>query len=249
MVRSTVLRRMQLQASSILDRRQGASSYGSLRRSYSEVTGSVIDEERSTYHQSPSSIWNLSVFAARNEFGVHSATTGQDLFLMRYEVDGSGSSPAVFVFTMPSVVVSPAAVLEAVRDVFGLNISETAEVCGITRQTAYQWLKLTTMEQVRARENRERLKQLHSATQAWKDLPRLKERWLHALLPSGHTVLELLKVQEIDLNALRSAHAALAACTDERRYQEGVRTTQAANALAAALTGLGAGRQARKGAT
>jgi hypothetical protein len=238
---------MQLQESSILDRRHGAFSYSSLRRSYSEVTGSVIDEERSTYHQSPSSIWNLSVFAARNEFGVHSATTGQDLLLMRYEVDGRGS-PAVFAFSMPSVVVSPATVLDSVRDVFGLNISETAEVFGITRQTAYQWLKLTTMEQVRARENRERLKQLYGATQTWKGLPLLKGRWLHALLPSGHTVLDLLKAPQVDLNALRSAHEALASCANERRIQEGERTTQAVSAIAAAFAGLGAGRQVRKGA-
>jgi len=148
---------------------------------------------------------------------------------------------------MPGVVVSPATVLDSVRDVFGLNISETAEVFGITRQTAYQWLKLTTMEQVRARENRERLKQLYGATQTWKELPLLKGRWLHALLPSGQTVLDLLKAPQVDPDALRSAHKALASCANERRIQEGERTTQAVSAIAAAFAGLGAGRQVRKG--
>ncbi|MFN2312703.1 MAG: helix-turn-helix domain-containing protein, partial [Spirochaetia bacterium] len=97
-------------------------------------------------------------------------------------------------------------VLDWVRAVFGLNISETAEVFGITRQTAYQWLKLTDMEQVRSRENRDRIKLLYGAAQSWQSHPPLKGRWLHALLPAGNTVLDLLKDPQLDLDALHAAY-------------------------------------------
>lgn len=238
-----------MQESPVLDKRHGTFQRNGMRRCYSEVTGSVIDEERSTRHQVQNlpSFWTLSVFAAQSNFGGHSATTGQDLILVRYEVDGK-RTPAMLYFATPSVAASPAAVLETVRNVFTLNISETAEVFGITRQTAYQWLKLTAMEQVRARENRERLKQLFGATQAWKELPPLKGRWLHALLPSGQTLLDLLKTPQIDLNTLRSAHAALASSSNERLVQEGERTTQAVASFVGAFAGLGSGRKDRKGA-
>lgn len=239
-----------MQESPVLDRRHGTFQRSAMRRCYSEVTGSVIDEERSTHlqHQNLPSFWTLSVFAAQSNFGGHSATTGQDLILVRYEVDGK-RTPAMLYFATPSVAVSPAAVLENVRNVFALNISETADVFGITRQTAYQWLKLTAMEQVRAKENRERLKQLYGATQAWNDLPPLKGRWLHALLPSGQTVLDLLKAPKVDLNTLRAAHEALASSATERRVQEGERATQAVASFVGAFTGLGSGRQDRKGAS
>lgn len=232
----------------VLDRSQGAFQRNAMRRCYNEVTGSVIDEERSSRHHDPTSFWILSVFAAQSKFGSHSATTGQNLFLIRNEVEGK-RAPATLHFALPNVAASPAAVLETVRNVFALNISETAEVFGITRQTAYQWLKLKAMEQVRARENRERLKQLYGASQTWKELPPLKGRWLHALLPSGQTVLDLLKAPQVDFNTLRSAHEALTSCATERRVQEGERATQAVASIVGAFAGLGSGRKDRKGAT
>ena len=128
-----------------------------------------------------------------------------------------------------------------------LNISETAEVFGVTRQTAYQWMKLTDMEQVRSHENRDRIKQLYRAAQSWQNHPPLKGRWLHALLPAGNTVLDLLKDPQLNLDALHAAYEALAASTADRRREEGERATQAASALAGAFAGLGAGRKARKG--
>jgi hypothetical protein len=148
---------------------------------------------------------------------------------------------------LPPVAISPTSVLDGVRAVFGLNISETAEVFGITRQTAYQWMKLTDMEQVRSHENRDRIKQLYGAAQSWQNHPPLKGRWLYALLPAGNTVLDLLKAPQIDLDALQAAYQALAASTADRRREEGERATQAATALAGAFAGLGAGRKARKG--
>lgn len=236
-----------MQVLTVLDRPQGSYPPNTMRRRHSEVTGSVIDEEKSIYRQNLQGYWPLSVFTAQREFGCRTATTGQALVLVRNEVDGA-RVPVVFHFKVPKMAVSPAAVLEAVRSAFAINVSEAAEVFDITRQTAYQWMKLTDMDQVRARENRERLKQLYAATQAWRELSPLKGRWLHSLLPSGQTLLDLLKAPQIDLNTLRSAHAALASSSNERRFQEGERTTQAVASLVGAFAGLGSGRKDRKGA-
>lgn len=236
-----------MEVSTVLDRPQRGYPRNLMRRCHSEVTGSVIDEERSIHRQDLQGYWPLSVFTAQREFGCRTATTGQVLVLVRNEVDGP-RVPVIFHFEAPKMTVSPAAILETVRNAFAMNISEAAEVFGITRQTAYQWMKVTDMDQVRARENRERLKQLYAATQVWKELPPLKGRWLHALLPSGLTVLDLLKAPEVGLNTLRSAHETLAFSAKERRVQEGERATQAVASFVGAFAGLGSGRKDRKGA-
>ena len=225
----------------------GTYTRSAIRASHSEMTGSVIDEEESNHHYDLHGYWPLSVFAGQREFGCRTATTGHVLVVVRYEVDGP-RRPVFFHIDAPKVAASPAVVLEAVRDAFAMNISEAAEAFGITRQTAYQWLKLTDMEQVRSRENRERLKQLYAAALTWKELPPLTGRWLHALLPSGQTLLDLLKVAKIDANTLRSAHAALASSSHKRRIEEGERATQAVASFASAFGKLSSGPKDPEGA-
>lgn len=213
-------------------------------------TGSVIDEANSAPFQAALCAWDLLITTARPSPGSHSGTTGGDIvFVKNCAISAEGPSVQAFSreVALPSVAISPASVLDRVRSVFGLNISETADVFGITRQTAYQWMKLTDMEQVRSHENRERIKQLFVATQFWQSKPPLKGRWLHALLPSGNTVLDLLKSSQLDLDALQAAYRLLATSELERRRAEGERSTQAVTALAGALTGLGGGRKVREG--
>jgi hypothetical protein len=142
--------------------------------------------------------------------------------------------------------VSPASVLDMVRTAFGLNVSETAEVFQITRQTAYQWMKLSAMEQVRSHADRDRIKMLYRAAQFWNEQPLLKGRWLRAILPSGITVLDLLRANMIDPDSLKAAHITLSASTPQRRLNEGERAAKAATSLANAFAGLGSGRQERK---
>jgi hypothetical protein len=236
--------------SQALANREFAIRQGTMRRHYGEGTGSVIDEEQSAHFQGVPRVWGLLNLGTLYSREGNSATTGVRIVFIKYQIDHA-EAPAALEFNleaaMPSVALSPASILDGVRTVFGLNISETAEVFGITRQTAYQWMKLTDMEQVRAHENRDRLKQLYGAAQSWQNLPPLKGRWLYALLPAGNTVLDLLKAPQVDLDALQSAYQALATSTTERRRKEGERATRAVTALAGAFAGLGAGRKARKG--
>lgn len=217
---------------------------------YREGTGSVIVEERSAPFQGVSRVWMLTNTPYSQEG--NSATTGVYFVIAKNQI----ADPEDFMVvecnietTQLSAALSPASVLEKVRAVFGLNISETAEVFGITRQTAYQWMKLTEMDQVRSHENRDRIKQLFGAVQSWQTYPPLKGRWLHSILPSGNTVLDLLKSSPIDLDALQAAYQVLSASGEERRREEGENTTKAVTALADAFSGLGSGRKSRRGAT
>lgn len=232
------------------DSREFAIRQGAMRRLYGEGTGSVIVEAHSAPSLGIPGDWDFLLPVAIHSQGLHAATTGALYVIVKnWTAYSEASDPLELNLeaARPSVAISPASVLDRVRTVFGLNISETAEVFGITRQTAYQWMNLTSMEQVRAHENRDRLKQLYGVAQSWQSHPPLKGRWLYALLPAGNTVLDLLKATPIDLNALHAAYQALAASTTDRRREEGGHATQAATALASAFAGLGAGRKARKG--
>ncbi|WP_031597375.1 helix-turn-helix domain-containing protein [Ferrovum myxofaciens] len=218
---------------------------GDMRRLYEEGTGSVMVKAQSVPFQGVPRVWDLLSPAAPNSWKGHIATTGACLVFIKNR-SSSPEAPAAREFNLEAAR-SPASVLDVVRTIFGMNISDTAEVFGITRQTAYQWIKFTDMEQVRSNENRVRIKQLYGVAQSWQNYPPLKGRWLHALLPTGNTVLDLLKAPQIDHDALQAGYRALAASTADRRREEGGRATQAATALTGAFAGLGAGRKSRNG--
>lgn len=231
------------------DRRELAPRSGTMRNLYAEGTGSVIVEKESAPFQGVPRMWMLSNPANPYSQEYQSATTGVCIVFIKNLIDHAKTLAERTLYldaARPPIALSPASVLDTVRNTFGLNVSETAEVFGITRQTAYQWMKLTEMEQVRSRENRDRLKQLYSAAQLWQNQPQLKGRWLYALLPAGDTVFDLLKASPVDLDGLEAAYRTLCASATDRRREEGERTTQAANALTDAFAGLGAGRKARK---
>lgn len=207
------------------------------RRRYHEGTGSTIVEEQSAYN---SYSWPLP---AVRKFGhqSNSATTGMSVIVIKVQAEALKSLVAAHYES-----VSPASVLINARDAFGLNISETAEIFGITRQTAYQWMKFTEMDQVRSHDNRTRIRDVYSAVQSWQSRPKLKGRWLNSLLPSGKTVLDILKGSPIDLNGLENAYNILSASKDDRQRMEGELATKAMAALEDSFKGLGSGRKIRK---
>lgn len=235
--------------------------HGAMNRYFNDGTGGSIVADVSAAYMLAPRLWGLVNTGTLPEQS-RSATTGEDLVYMfltaipevyaapfilnieSVETDG-GHEPAL---PLPEAAVSPASALDAVRDVFGLNVSETAAVLEVTRQTVYQWTKLDDMQQIRAHNDRNRIKMLYRAAKRWQNLPRLKGRWLYALLPAGNTVLDLLRAPVVDEKALLEAHAALTVSTAKLRQEEGERTGKAIEALAGAFGGLGRGRlQARRG--
>ena len=235
-----------MQNSHTLSSRNFAINQGAMRNLISEGTGSGFVESMSVPYQVVPSVWGYWSHALREGYF---STSGVPFIFTKNDIDSLEVPLSIALGNKVGLVLaalSPAFVLNIVRTAFGLNISETADVFGITRQTAYQWMKLTNMEQVRSHENRERIKQIYKAAQLWQKQLQLKGRWLYALLPTGYTVLDLLKSHQVDLDALQSAYQVLSASTADRRREEGERATQAATALADAFAGLSAGRKARK---
>lgn len=222
-----------------------------------DSTGGTIAVRESAPYPLLPSMWDLLGATSKGEID-RSATTGVALLICKFI---SGAPKAILVTTptlatphealpatlMPAVVISPASVVDMARSIFGLNISETAEVFRISRPTIYQWMKLEDIEQVRSRKDRERIKVIYQAAQQWQKFPPLKGRWRQAILPSGTTVLDLLKTEQFDPTALKAAYTALAAGTEVRRKEEGERAQQAISKIAEAFSELANERKARKG--
>ena len=139
--------------SQALDRRNFAIRQRAMRRLYGEGTGSILDQEQSDPFQGVPRVWMLLNPATPYSREGHSATTGVCIVITKNQIDIPEATAAMefnFEAALPPVVLSPASVLDGVRTVFGLNISETAEVFGITRQTTYQWMTLNGMGSGRA---------------------------------------------------------------------------------------------------
>lgn len=139
-----------------------------------------------------------------------------------------------------SPVVTPAEIVNVVRNAFMLNVSDAARVFGVTRPTIYQWATLTDISQVRARAVQQRMKKLYKLSQEWVKLGRLTGRWAHQVLRSGQSVIDLLCAEPLDREAILEAHMQLLALTRSLRDAEAARAINAAKALGPAFDKLAA---------
>lgn len=222
-----------------------------------DSTGGTIAVHESAPYPLLPRMWDLLGATSMGEID-RSATTGVTVVIYKY-ISGARkaiqvAAPAIATLhevlpamPKPAVVISPAAAVDMARSIFGLNISETADVFHVSRPTIYQWMKLEDIEQVRSREDRERIKAIFQAAQLWQESLPLKGRWRQAILPSGTTVLDILKAQQFDPDALKAAYTTLAASTEARRKEEGERAQQAISKLAEAFSELASESKARKG--
>ena len=173
--------------------------------------------------------------------GVFMSTGGAVVLVLEVKANS-----AAYVAPVPSPVLTPAEMLEAIRSAFMLNDSNAAEVLRVTRPTIYQWGALTDVAQIRAREDRERLQTLTRLAQAWRARGSLTGRWLVQPLPEGPTVLDLLSEAHIDEVALLAAHSTLRAAAPRLRKAEHVRAMEAAEALGSAFEKLAGNEQKRR---
>ena len=207
-----------------------------------DSTGStIITDAPASYQLVTPRMWSL--LAARPAQDGLSATTGMYVFLARFtsDVDSFTQEPAATERATPSSTV------ENTRTVFGLNISEAADVFHVSRPTIYQWLRLKDIEQVRSHQDRDRIKALFRATLLWLEQPPLTGRWKQAIMPSGVSVLDLLKAPQIDLDALRKAYSFLSATKQVRRNEESIRAKKAISSLADLFTSMAKGSEASRG--
>ncbi len=85
--------------------------------------------------------------------------------------------------------------ISAIRSSLSLRIKELAEVLRVQRPTIYSWIK---DEVEPSASNRERLQQIYRIASKWNRLCEFPaERFVRAAGTDGHSVLELLKAEEI----------------------------------------------------
>lgn len=97
---------------------------------------------------------------------------------------------------------------EEIRSTFGLNQSELAQACGLTRKALYDWQKGARPRKKAV----ERLKQLRRAALEWRrsGFPAPDRICLHIPMVRNVTLMDLLKADPLDLEAIHFAGARMA---------------------------------------
>jgi DNA-binding transcriptional regulator YiaG len=149
--------------------------------------------------------------------------------LIDVEKDDSESSSGSSAFPSHNEIIA------AIRSSLSLQIKELAEILRVQRPTVYSWIK---NEVEPSPTNRERLQHLYRIALKWKQLCNLPaDSLIRSTGADGHSVLELLKADEVDQVAIMKRLDGLA--TQRRKMKrEADEKRPTADALAQSL-GLG----------
>lgn len=123
-------------------------------------------------------------------------------------------------------------IIAAIRSSLSLQIKELAEILRVQRPTVYSWIK---NEVEPSQTNRERLQHLYRIALKWKQLCNLPaDSLIRSTGADGHSVLELLKADEVDQAAIMNRLEGLA--TQRRKMKrEADEKRPTADALAQSL--------------
>jgi DNA-binding XRE family transcriptional regulator len=132
-----------------------------------------------------------------------SDSSGQqgELFFLRDITSGVPASEKQWPDGLPDI-------LEEIRSTFGLNQSELAQACGLTRKALYDWQKGAGPRKKAV----ERLRQLRRAALEWRrsGFPAPDRICLHMPLVRDVSLMDLLKADLLDLEAIHFAGARMA---------------------------------------
>ena len=142
--------------------------------------------------------------------------------------------------------VSPSTIVDLVRNTFSLTIRDAADVFRVSRPTIYQWLKLDSIDLIRSSADRDRLKRLYAIAMAWTSRPKLSGRWYQLVLPSGQTVLDILKGENLDSQEFSRFHTLLAQQSSLLQGQEHLRAKSAMEGLREGFAAMERDRPPRK---
>lgn len=163
---------------------------------------------------------------------------GQAPYTDRQISSGTGGTGSVLIFGVrgstasPSpIMLNPAAVLHAVRSIFHLTISQTAEVFRVSRPTIYQWQTLEDDKNIRAQKDCNRMRNLYDLANKWKMLGPLTGRWLTTPIQDNKSVFEMLCEDQPNEVALHNAHAQLLAASVRLKEAENRKSIEAVKAL------------------
>lgn len=124
---------------------------------------------------------------------------------------GISERPAATEVTTPDV---PGALTE-IRDAFSLTTVQLAEVLGVSRQAIYDWTGGKTVKP----ENRQRIGQILEFVEKWRELHPAPMGPVVAEVLDGASLLDLLRADELDAQAIAGQLASIAARLGEVRAE------------------------------
>jgi hypothetical protein len=108
---------------------------------------------------------------------------------------------------------TPAEMVEALREAFGLNVTQLAQILRIERITVYAWLRTDRMEKLNP-SNRSRLWRLYQIARQWRSYAPLGGKYLVEPIPGLDTTLfEMLCAAQLDPGEFSEAYEFLAKAT------------------------------------
>jgi len=105
---------------------------------------------------------------------------------------------------------TPAEMVEELREVFGLNVTQLAQVLHIERITVYAWLRTERMEKLN-QSNRNRLWRLYQVAKQWGSYAPLAGKYLVEPIPGRNTtLLQILCAPQLDPGEFAQVYELLA---------------------------------------
>lgn len=105
---------------------------------------------------------------------------------------------------------TPAEMVEKLREAFGFNVTQLAQVLHIERITVYAWLRADRMEKLNP-SNRNRLWRLYQLAKQWSSYAPLAGKYLVELIPGRNTtLLQMLCAPQLDAGEFAQAYELLA---------------------------------------
>lgn len=108
---------------------------------------------------------------------------------------------------------SPAVMVNAIRDAFGLNVTQLAQAMQVERVTVYAWLRIDSMDKLH-QSNSDRLYSLHRIAKLWQTFePLAGGHLLEKLQPTQKSVMDMLSQDQLDPAAFTAAYEQLVKAT------------------------------------
>lgn len=135
------------------------------------------------------------------------------------------------------VPATPAGMLKTVREVFGLNIKQSARVFDVERPTIYLWATTTDAGKIRAA-NFERMRQLYKIAEECSAIGPRPSDALQLVLDDGSTLLDQLSSSPLEENKILETWHRLGTMKDRLSKARRKRTEEFGKAIAAGVASL-----------
>lgn len=184
----------------------------------------------------------------RREGSYYEATGGTGYLYQLVQVSFTSSTGAVpYQRGVPANVViplAPSGMIEQIRNVFHLNVTQTAKVLRVERPTIYLWSSMTTSNGIK-KENSERLQKIYLASIECKkyEMPIDALKWQQA---DGSTLLDILSGEKVSTREIVNTWHVLRNAKTQMQEMRKERGKAFATAVASAIASLGDKEELKK---